>query len=613
MNNFFAYRSFWHNKEVNRHFAEIGVREVCFFPANTLCMLGVPYSKYPPVWVGPGQYNFSSLDKQIEDLRTANPNARLICMIDLNTPDWWIRLNGGWGHGFDSYYEFGRVAASEEWRRDTCEYLEAFLKHTESHHRDSIGYYTINCGTTTEWQDPTRGEESQSRCVAWRKWMIDKGLPDPIDIPPASVREHVSHGIFRDPVTDALAINYWRFCNWLVGDTILHFAACAQKTIKHRIPLGTFYGYVLEHTCERLISEGHLDFDRVYHSPDIDFFNAPDSYRDREIGGAGGFMVCVDSLKHHGKVFIHEIDHRTHSAKSVPILGKPIPGHEAGLPDEESTIVGLRREFAKALTHGTSLWWFDMFGGWYEGERVMNAIGQMRELWDRLSVPQSVSVAEIAFFVDAESMFYLDSHNPLLEDFLNRQRYGLGRTGAPYDIFSFTDIPDLDLSQYKLVIFPNLFVIDDTKKKWLKEKVCIDGKTVVWGYAPGIIADNQYDPGNVEQLTGIRFDAKELTVHSMDNWTSVFSPEPNIPAATLRRLAVDAGVHIYCDAEEPLYANHNLLSAHTKEGGERSFSLPRQCKRITELFSGRILAENVTEFSDNLPAPGTVLYELEWE
>jgi len=158
VNNFFAYRSFWHNQESNHHFAEIGVREVCFFPANTLCMLGVPYCKYPPIWIGPGHYNFSSLDKQIADLRAANPNARLICMIDLNTPDWWVRLHGGWGPGFDSFYEFGRVAASEEWRRDTREYLEAFLKHTEGHHRDAIAYYTINYGTTTEWQDPTRGE-----------------------------------------------------------------------------------------------------------------------------------------------------------------------------------------------------------------------------------------------------------------------------------------------------------------------------------------------------------------------------------------------------------------------------------------------------------------------
>ena len=39
--------------------------------------------------------------------------------------------------------------------------------------------------------------------------------------------------------------------------------------------------------------------------------------------------------------------------------------------------------------------------------------------------------------------------------------------------------------------------------------------------------------------------------------------------------------------------------------------LPRRTGRITELFSGKLAAENVSEFQWNFRAPDTVLFEME--
>ena len=47
-------------------------------------------------------------------------------------------------------------------------------------------------------------------------------------------------------------------------------------------------------------------------------------------------------------------------------------------------------------------------------------------------------------------------------------------------------------------------------------------------------------------------------------------------------------------------------------GGERRFRLPRRCRRVIELFSGRTVATDAAEFKDVLRAPDTVLYELEF-
>ena len=154
-----------------------------------------------------------------------------------------------------------------------------------------------------------------------------------------------------------------------------------------------------------------------------------------------------------------------------------------------------------------------------------------------------------------------------------------------------------------------------------------DGRTALWIYAPGYIRDR---PGleNMEDLTGIRFglgeqpwgplvhitdfdhpvtrdlprdlswgtnnklapifhvddpDARVLgeVVYSQGNcrpgfavkefpdWRSVYSAAPNLPAPVLRGIARSAGVHIYSDAGDVLYANRSLVGVHTLSGGRR--------------------------------------------
>lgn len=236
----FGFNTYAPNAETLRHFADAGVNTVACFPANNLGATGVPYNNaYPPIWNGPGTYDFDCLDKQVADKLAVNPKAKFIFFIDLNTPPWWCRIRSS----SDSFSQLGRVAASDVWRRDTREYLQAVLQHLESHHRDVIIAYFLACGMTIEWQDFNRGEEGVIRREAWRRWMLHRGQADPVDIPPASVRDHVSHGPFRDPIDDALAINYWRFSHALIGETILYFAAATQEIVKHRAPLGLCYGY----------------------------------------------------------------------------------------------------------------------------------------------------------------------------------------------------------------------------------------------------------------------------------------------------------------------------------------------------------------------------------
>ena len=604
---YMAFRSFRHEEYFNRQFAEAGIRLVFIYPANTICSLGIPYTQYPPNWIGPGKYNFDALDQQINDVVTWNPNASVMCMIDLNTPPWWIESHDG----ADSFRTFGHVAAREDYRHDVKKYLRAFLQHTETHHKDKIAAYSIAGGMTCEWQDLSRGTPSASKEAAFAKWL---GKPGTV-IPPG--RMTASRTPFYDPVTDADSIAYWRFSAALVADRILEFAEEAQKTIRHRVPLGTFFGYVLEHNRGRLLYEGHLSYDRVFDSPHLDFFTSPTSYMDRRAGGTGGFMTCIDSILMRKKSAWLELDHITHLLKDGNANGRPIPGHDSAFRSEAETVGALRREFAMCLVRGVHLWWFDMFGGWFDSPALMAEIKQMREIGDRFA-DNSGMTAEVAVLVDADSMYYVDGRSTLARRVLAEQRSALSRMGAPWEIYSLADLPQLDTSPFRMIILPNLFAVTPEKLATLKKKVFCDNKHVVFGYAPGIITDGRYDLNNIEQLTGIPVDSlapvdgtPKLDRKTRDGWTSTLVSTPCIPSNILRSEAKQAGVHIYCDQPDALYANDTLLAIHTdKKGGKRSFTLPRPAK-VVELFSGRVVSDKpVRQFTDELPPVSTRLYHL---
>ncbi|OGV62183.1 MAG: hypothetical protein A3K19_01340 [Lentisphaerae bacterium RIFOXYB12_FULL_65_16] len=602
--NVFAYRSFNPELETVKAFAGFGVDWVCIYPSNTLNSLGMPYSVYEPTWLGLDHYDFEPLDRQIQELRAANPRVQIICMIDLNSPPWFERRCGA----DDTFYRLGKIASLPQWREATRNYLQAFLRHTEANYADSIRAYMLSCGGTCEWQERSFGDESRSRRAAFRTWAQDQGMPDPVDIPSASIREHISHDLLRDPQVDAAALAYWRFCHWQIGDTILYFAHAAREIIARRAELGLFYGYTLEYGPHRLVSEGHLDYERVFASPDIDFSVAPGSYRHRQMGGTSPFLVPVGTLKQRGKAFIQELDMRTHTSK------RPAPWYKAAFDcwhNEVETVAGLQREFSFCLTEDVSFWWFDMWGGFYETASARAALAQMKQIWNTAQTQKHASAAQIALIVDPDSALYLDQNDRRIDAFNSGLAHALHHTGAPHRAFSWGDLPDLDLAPFRLVIFPYLFVMDAARRRLLEEKVLRDNRTVLWLYRPGVVCDGTYDEAGMQRLTGVSVDQPGITTCAMGAWTSVVSVDPKLTPCELRNVARQAGVHIYSDTDEPLYASHRYVALHTATGGDRRIALPRTCAAVTELFSGRVVGRNVNVIDDTLATPGTALYDLD--
>ena len=262
-----CYRSFWPELEMTAKFGGLGIDTRCFFAANAINSAGFEYCKYPLIWKGVKKYDFEAYDKQVDDLIGANPKARFLCMIDLNTPYWLTRK-----FAYDSFDAVSHAASDQQWLKLTTEWMRDFIDYSEKKYGDRIEAYILSGGGTSEWYEYDRGKSSRVKNAAWRAWCKRNGFALGEDVPPESSLKKAAHeNVVYDPATEMDKIQYWRFHNEVIADAILHFAREARPRIGKGKELGVFFGYYMV-SDSKLVSFGHLDYERVMASPDLDFF-----------------------------------------------------------------------------------------------------------------------------------------------------------------------------------------------------------------------------------------------------------------------------------------------------------------------------------------------------
>lgn len=610
----FSYRSFWPEFGAMRQFKDAGVDTVCIFAANTDNSLGLPYCKYAPVWRWFGKYDFASLDKQYDDVLAVNTNAQFICMVDLNTPVWLQRQLSLQGHSAEceSFTMLSCACANPAWRKATAEYLAAVVSHLEARYGDRVKAYLLACGQTDEWMDYSRGVAGRAKAQAWKTWRTGKGMEDA----PVPALERIDRagfeGLLRDPAAERDVIDYAQFTGDVVADTVLGFAAKTRSLIPRGRQIGMFFGYILELTHSRMVWAGHLEYERLYASPDIDFFISPGTYGDRPMGGGSGFMVPNGTRVLNGKGFLHEIDHRTPTYNCAldeyVSIGWMVPWK-----DQAETDAGLKREFALAIINQTSLWCFDMWGGVFKTPETMKIVAQSKRLWDAYAALPLKSRAEVALVVDPQSARLVNDQNPLVAQIYQATRNKLNRLGAPFEVFSFNDLPRADLSQYKLLVFPGLFEVTPEKAEILRKHVFNKNRTAFFVYAPGISDGKSLDTARVKELTGTAFKAPGVTAVARDGWQAVYaSGYDAVTPQALREAAVAAGVTIYCEDAVPVYANERLVAVHMAQGGAKTVTLPCACREVKELYTGQVVPVAGRSFTYTFKSPDTALFELSW-
>lgn len=584
-------------------FYNAGIRLFHVYCSGLTSALGMPYSAYGETWFGDRDYDFANLDRQIDFFRETAPDAYVFINVHLDTRQWYLDKNPG---AVNSFTHLSQIAADEKWRELTADYLKALIRHTEEKYDDFVCGYFLLGGQTTEWFSEYDYEEAHPvKTAAFKAYMHD----DTAEIPSKEAREKPEDQIFLDPDADGSLIAYRRFHNELISDTVLYFAAKAQEELKHKKVVGCFFGYILELSGERLWNVGHLDMDRVYRSPDYDLFATPSSYIFRGYDDTGANMLLSDTLELNGKMYFNSFDHVTYKvpqlaneprrlSKDADALSIIAYGRKDMLPGRKHTRDVICRDLMMRLTKRTGFWWFDMLEGWFYDDGLMEDIADLVKRSRAVMEIRRESRSEVAVFVSSESLYYVNKCSKINSELIVRQRGPLARMGCPYDIYSLNDVDRLDPDAYKFWIFLDAYTLTGAQRTFINEKLKKGGRTLLFVHACDCIGDDGFSQERMEKLLGMKvekLDKTETAVLAFDSkygfaapktptWyvadegaeicgryavsrkcalarkkfadhTTYFSGVGNLSHEVLRKLARDAGVHIYTENGVAVYLN----------------------------------------------------------
>ncbi len=370
-----------------------------------------------------GEPKWEILDKNIEKILTACPDALIFPRVNLSPTEAWERTHPDELCDY-SMSEIARPCFSSDALADEMKrMLGLMIDHVKTaHYREHVIGYQLASGTTEEWLPfdykgsiGLRSREAFAGC---------------------SEREGRKQS----------EEEYYGFLSEVTARLICELAAFTKEMTEGELLVGTFYGYTLECPDRQLC---HAALRVILDSPDIDFICSPVSYaKGRGLGRDHGYMLPVDSLKKSGKLFMSENDTRTHLTRSpypdnsyfdAPIF-RPIPEHTA--------TEMLKMHYARSMIRGVGHWWFDMWGGWYDEHytlmrKFLNISREAKDL-------PSGSVSEIAVYVDEHAYKHI-SDASVGYSVCYDSREMLGKIGAPYDIYLADDY-DRVKDSYKLSV-----------------------------------------------------------------------------------------------------------------------------------------------------------------
>ena len=313
------------------------------------------------------------------------------------------------------------------------------------------------------------------------------------------------------------------------------------------------------------------------------------------------------------------------------------------------------REFAEVLTKRAAVSWFDMHGGWFSHPQILSHMGRAAVV-AKTSLPRRKPFApEIGVFVDPESFYWMRSTTANSALVLN-QIATMPQSGAPWDFCLLSDIADARLPDYKLYVFLNAFRVDAARREAIVRKLKRNNATALFVYAPGWFDADGPSLDNMRALTGIRIakddaegtpqitldgdtaviGAKNLKVSplfyaddpgaqvlgrlvgssrpglvtkKMDGWTSIYSAAMTLPPSLMRRLAREAGVHIWLETDDALYTDGQFFGLHAATDGPKRILLPSRCT-ASNAMTGKDVLVNDLAVTVNMKRAETMLLSV---
>lgn len=646
------------------------------------------------MWTGYGEYDFSALDGVVYETLRGAPSAKLMLMLDADPPDWWFEDNPDAYAVDSSGKNVGISYASQKWREDVGVFYQALLEHVLAQpYAGHMFAVKIAAGTTFEWQyyGVTLSECAdfgKDALTAFRTWLKEKYSTDEAlatawgkkgvtfetaSVPTYEERKTYTYETLLDGTAQRNVIDFHTFMSDMTTDSILYLAQIVKEAIDNKWIVGTYNGYLTHGLTYEANGLANASIARLLASPYIDFLCSPICYGERLLGMSASYMMMVDSIIAAGKLPIIECDSRTvyfdNSTTSPATLGEW--GKTYTLAD---SIEALKRDFANMMIKGAGLWWYDMYGGWFDDPEIYSMIKTAKKEWDRAVKTSTQSTSKIAFIVGDDLIttlaYSFDGTYHFLYDSLYEQKESLGHIGTSYDLLYLSDVEDgidRDYDVYLILATNVMKKQQEAINKYLKK----DGKTIIWVGMPGIYGeDGTMSAENISALVditlaraptsnyGIQIVGNDSITKGLDGqlygridstkvnpmfyvtdkeveilgkiynsnltglavkavptadggyYMSIYSSVGNIPEELLRNILRSYGVKLVESENDAVYRNENYVSVASPYGGVKTIEFDYLVD-VYDVFKGEYIATNVSQIDVEMEAGTTILLRTE--
>ena len=493
--------------------------------------------KHDEWWFGPDQYDFESLDLQLDMLFRKEPNALLLFQIPMSPPVWWGRTykdeeTKGFGGETWRDYRASHSFSSEKWLQDTAKAYQAFFEHYRKtpYFKRTIGYVTVigryneafrwgYNGGFKQMTDYSLPEQRGFRQYLARRYGTNEKFNaarpaneavksfDEAQIPTPEARLK-SKGYFVDPVRERNVIDYRMYLNENHADKIGIFTSMIRNLVGQDKVIGLYYGYVFSdsngHGRTFSNESGHYGLAKVLRQKQIDFLLDSMAHFQREIGNAGPTAGAPAANALHGKLWMDEADIRTSLTNGS--------AEYSGARNLEESLGVLWRAFGTIQINRSGLWWFPITGHkTYSDPAIWSAFAKMyQEMRYSAAHPVKKDYANtVALIMDPQSIHFrkYGKLDPVCGNLITGLLGPIAKAGFEYDLHLVEDLEQIP-DTYKTYIFLNSFHLSAAQRQLIARRFQKDGNLLVWTYGAGYFTgddDKAYSAAaaNISSLTGI--------------------------------------------------------------------------------------------------------------
>lgn len=583
-------------------------------------------------WKAEDVYDFSGVKRELDFVIDNNlpGDVYILIRVNLNVPSWWKeKYPQEMARSFEGS-AIRQSFSSKKWISDCEKVMSNFQKWiNENGYSEYIIGWHIAGGETSEFFSVRDSQsfyvdyseccrlhfiewcESKYKCISDlnNSWKTEYDTFNQISIPSPFERHYCQWGEIRNPNNERKVIDFYRFFNASYADTIVKIASTVKRISEYKLIVGAFYGYITELTADH----AHCGVRTILESDSIDFLASPFSYIDNRAKATDWFFFgSIESAKRAGKLWFMEADIRTNLTKPVSECFKRICTEGINLFDnpvwsgpstEKESCWHIIRSFSKSLFSGAGLWWFDMWGGWYNSKGFMNLHSKLKTIYQNERNHRLVcSKAEVAVFIDDEFAYLSNPNSNFYSECIRAQMKELGYIGTPYDYWYLGDLTDDVISKYKLIILLSPVYLSCSIKETLNRWKHSNHTIIYVGY-PDIYS------GDMSLITGISYTLNYEDTYSRpqlvieDNsvslikkndsvvgaikifpeYQSIWYTEPNIKAKEICAFAELSGVHIYSRQGDIIYADNEMVSFTSIKNGVSRLYIGRSCTLKDEI------------------------------